>query len=52
MNKSNYFIASIIFIISFIFPQQLKENFPSERPIDIIENLGAELIWGGRGEGR
>ena len=43
MNKSNYFIASIIFIISFIFPQQLKENFPSERPIDIIENLGGYI---------
>tara|TARA_B100000212_G_scaffold317489_1_gene273172 strand:- start:452 stop:1264 length:813 start_codon:yes stop_codon:yes gene_type:complete len=43
MNKSNYFIASIILIISFSFSQQLKENFPSERPIDIIENLGGYI---------
>ena len=43
MNKNNYFIVSIFLVISFVFPQQLKENFPSERPIDIIENLGGYI---------
>tara|TARA_B100001079_G_scaffold160541_1_gene137574 strand:- start:4845 stop:5657 length:813 start_codon:yes stop_codon:yes gene_type:complete len=43
MNKNNYFIVSIFLVVSFVFPQQLKENFPSERPIDIIENLGGYI---------
>ena len=43
MNKNNYFILSIFLVVSFVFPQQLKENFPSERPIDIIENLGGYI---------
>ena len=42
MKISRIINLALLLFISFVYPQALKKDFPSEKQIDVIENLGGD----------
>jgi len=40
MIKKNNLLLVFLFLNHFLFSQTLKDQFPADSPIDVIENLG------------
>jgi protein SCO1/2 len=40
MIKKNNLLLAFLFLNHFLFSQTLKDQFPADSPIDVIENLG------------
>ena len=40
MIKKNNLLLVFLFLSHFLFSQTLKDQFPADSPIDVIENLG------------